>query len=153
MAPALAAGCTVVVKPSEFASVSTLAFVKLVEEAGFPPGVVNVLTGLGDEVGNALVEYPLVRKIAFTGSDTTGRAINERAAKAFKRVTLELGGKSPNIVFADARLDDAVNGAVAGIFAATSQSCIAGSRLLLHESVHDAFLEKLVALARTARLW
>ncbi len=152
LAPALAAGNTVVVKPSEFTSASTLEFVKLFEEAGFPPGVVNVVTGFGKDVGSPLVEHPLVKKIAFTGSDATGRAINELAAKTFKRVSLELGGKSPNIVFADANLDDAVNGAVSGIFAATGQTCIAGSRLLLEESIHDAFLEKLLALAKTARM-
>lgn len=152
IAPALAAGCTVVLKPSEFTSASTLEFVKLVEEAGFPPGVVNVITGFGKDVGTPLVEHPLVKKITFTGSDATGRAINQLAAKHFKHVSLELGGKSPNIVFADAKLDDAVNGAVSGIFAATGQTCIAGSRLLLQESIHDAFIEKLTALARTARM-
>lgn len=152
LAPALAAGCTVVVKPSEFTSASTLEFVKLVEEAGFPPGVVNVVTGFGKDVGPTLVEHPLVAKIAFTGSSATGRAINEQAAKHFKRCTLELGGKSPNIVFADAKLEDAVNGAVSGIFAATGQTCIAGSRLLLQESIHDEFLDRLLALAKTARM-
>ena len=152
LAPALAAGNTVVIKPSEFTSASTLEFVKLFEEAGFPPGVVNVVTGFGKDVGSPLVEHPLVKKVTFTGSDATGRAINELAAKSFKRVSLELGGKSPNIVFADANLEDAANGAVSGIFAATGQSCIAGSRLLLQESIHDAFLEKLLALAKTARL-
>jgi aldehyde dehydrogenase (NAD+) len=99
-----------------------------------------------------LVEHPLTRKIAFTGSDTTGRLINETAAKGFKKVGLELGGKSPNIVFDDASLEDAVNGAVSGIFAATGQTCIAGSRLLLQDSIHDAFVEKLLALARTAKM-
>jgi aldehyde dehydrogenase (NAD+) len=152
LAPALAAGNTVVIKPSEFTSASTLEFVKLFEEAGFPPGVVNVVTGFGKEVGMPLVEHALVKKIAFTGSDATGRMINESAAKSFKRVSLELGGKSPNIVFADANIEDAVNGAVSGIFAATGQTCIAGSRLLLQESIHDAFLEKLLALAKTARM-
>ncbi len=152
VAPALAAGCTVVLKPSEFTSASTLEFVKLVEEAGFPPGVVNVVTGFGKDVGTPLVEHPLVRKITFTGSDATGRVINQLAAKHFKRVSLELGGKSPNIVFADANLDDAVNGAVSGIFVATGQTCIAGSRLLLQESIHDQFLDKLIALAKTARM-
>ena len=152
LAPALAAGCTVVLKPSEFTSASALEFVKLVEEAGFPPGVVNVVTGFGKDVGASLVEHPLVRKISFTGSDATGRAINQQAAKHFKHVNLELGGKSPNIVFADANLDDAVNGAISGIFAATGQTCIAGSRLLLQESIHDAFVEKLAALAKTARM-
>lgn len=152
LAPALAAGCTVVIKPSEFTSASTLEFVKLFEEAGFPPGVVNVVTGFGKDVGTPLVGHPLVKKVAFTGSDATGRAINELAARSFKHVSLELGGKSPNIVFGDANLDDAVNGAVAGIFAATGQTCIAGSRLLLQESIHDAFVDKLLALARTARM-
>jgi (Z)-2-((N-methylformamido)methylene)-5-hydroxybutyrolactone dehydrogenase len=152
LAPALAAGNTVVIKPSEFTSASTLEFVKLFAEAGFPPGVVNVVTGFGKDVGTPLVAHPMVKKIAFTGSDATGRAINELAAKTFKRVSLELGGKSPNIVFADAKIEDAVNGAVSGIFAATGQTCIAGSRLLLQESIHDAFVEKLLALAKTARM-
>jgi aldehyde dehydrogenase (NAD+) len=152
IAPALAAGCTVVLKPSEFTSASTLEFVKLVEEAGFPRGVVNVVTGFGKDVGTPLVEHPLVKKITFTGSDATGRAINQLAAKHFKHVSLELGGKSPNIVFADANMEDAVNGAVSGIFAATGQTCIAGSRLLLQESIHDEFIEKLTALAKTARM-
>ncbi len=151
LAPALAAGNTVVIKPSEFTSASTLEFIKLVEEAGFPQGVVNVITGFGKDV-SSLTSHPLVRKIAFTGSDTTGRAINETAAKTFKRVTLELGGKSPNIVFDDAAIEDAVNGAVSGIFAATGQTCIAGSRLLLQEGVHDRFMEKLIALSKTARM-
>lgn len=152
IAPALAAGCTVVLKPSEFTSASTLEFVKLFEEAGFPPGVVNVVTGFGKDVGAALVEHPLVRKITFTGSDATGRRVNEQAARHFKRVSLELGGKSPNIVFDDANLEDAVNGAISGIFAATGQTCIAGSRLLLHERIHDEFLDKLLQVAKTARM-
>jgi aldehyde dehydrogenase (NAD+) len=152
IAPALAAGCTVVIKPSEFTSASTLEFAKLFEEAGFPPGVVNVVTGFGRDVGAALVEHPLVKKITFTGADSTGRAINEAAARHFKHVSLELGGKSPNIVFDDANLDDAINGAVSGIFAATGQTCIAGSRLLVQESIHDEFVERLLALARTARM-
>ena len=152
IAPALAAGNTVVIKPSEFTSASTLEFVKLFAEAGFPPGVVNVVTGFGKDVGTALVTHPLVKKVAFTGSDSTGRQINELAARSFKGVMLELGGKSPNIVFDDANIDDAVNGAVSGIFAASGQTCIAGSRLLLQESIYDAFLEKLLSLAKTARM-
>ncbi|MDR0241307.1 MAG: aldehyde dehydrogenase [Burkholderia sp.] len=152
IAPALAAGCTVVIKPSEFTSVSTIEFAKLFEEAGFPPGVVNVVTGFGADVGAPLVEHPLVKKITFTGADSTGRAINEAAARQFKHVSLELGGKSPNIVFEDADLDDAVNGAVSGIFAATGQTCIAGSRLLVQESIYDSFVERLLALARTAKM-
>lgn len=152
LAPALAAGCTLVVKPSKHTSASTLEFVKLIAEAGYPPGVVNVVTGSGQDVGAPLVEHPLVNKISFTGSDANGRVINQAAAKTFKRVTLELGGKSPNIVFDDANQEDAVNGVISGIFAATGQTCIAGSRLLLQESIHDAFVEKLLALAKTARL-
>jgi len=152
LAPALAAGNTVVIKPSEFTSASALEFVKLVEQAGFPAGVVNVVTGFGKEVGMPLVEHPLTAKITFTGSDATGRIINETAARSFKKVGLELGGKSPNIVFEDAVMEDAVNGAVSGIFAATGQTCIAGSRLLVQESIHDKFVDKLLALAKTARM-
>jgi acyl-CoA reductase-like NAD-dependent aldehyde dehydrogenase len=152
LAPALAAGCTVVIKPSEFTSASTLELVRLFEEAGFPPGVVNVVTGFGAEVGQPLTEHPLVRKISFTGSDATGRAIGATAGAHLKHVSLELGGKSPNIVFEDANLDDAVNGVVSGIFAATGQTCIAGSRLLLQESIYDAFTQKLAALTATARM-
>ena len=152
IAPALAAGCTVVIKPSEFTSASLLHFVKLFEEAGFPPGVVNVVTGFGKDVGTPLVEHPLVRKITFTGSDTTGKLINQQAAAHLKHISLELGGKSPNIIFSDANIADAVNGAVAGIFAATGQTCIAGSRLLVQDSIYDEVIEKLVALAKTAKM-
>ena len=152
IAPALAAGCTVVIKPSEFTSASILHFVKLFEEAGFPPGVVNVITGFGNEAGTALVEHPLTKKITFTGSDSTGKIINQQAAKFLKHVSLELGGKSPNIIFADANLDDAVNGAVSGIFAATGQTCIAGSRLLVQDSIYDELVQKLVTLSKTAKM-
>ncbi len=152
LAPALAAGNTVVVKPSEFTSASALEFMKLVEEAGFPPGVVNVVTGFGADVGAALIEHPLVRKIAFTGSDATGQRVYEAAARGMKRVSMELGGKSPNIVFEDANLDNAIKGVISGIFAATGQTCIAGSRLLVQQSIHDQFLEKLVAFAKTAKM-
>ncbi|OYD60201.1 UNVERIFIED_ORG: aldehyde dehydrogenase (NAD+) [Burkholderia sp. CF145] len=152
LAPALAAGCTVVIKPSEFTSASTLEFVKLFAEVGFPPGVVNVVTGFGNEVGAQLVSHPLVKKITFTGADSTGRRINEQGARDLKHVSLELGGKSPNIVFDDANLDDAVNGAVAGIFAATGQTCIAGSRLLVQDTIHDEFVRRVVQLAETARM-
>jgi aldehyde dehydrogenase (NAD+) len=152
LAPALAAGCTVVVKPSEFTSASTLEFARLFDEAGFPPGVFNVVTGFGNEIGAALVEHPLVAKIAFTGSDATGRLIAQQASRNLKHVSLELGGKSPNIVFEDADLDQAVFGAISGIFAATGQTCIAGSRLLVQESIHDTFVEKLLGVARSARM-
>ncbi|MBI4191085.1 MAG: aldehyde dehydrogenase [Betaproteobacteria bacterium] len=152
LAPALAAGNTIVVKPSEFASASMLEFMKLVEQAGFPAGVVNVVTGFGPEAGTPLVEHPLVAKIAFTGSDATGRKIYEAAARGLKRVSMELGGKSPNIVFDDAEIDNAVKGAISGIFAATGQTCIAGSRLLVQQSIHDRFVEKLVAFAKTAKM-
>jgi aldehyde dehydrogenase (NAD+) len=152
LAPALAAGNTVVLKPSEYASASALEFVKVFERAGFPPGVVNVVTGYGPEVGEPLVTHPDVAKVAFTGGETGGVKVYEAAARGLKRVTLELGGKSPNIVFEDAVLDDAVKGAISGIFAATGQTCIAGSRLLVQTSIHDELVERLVAFARTARM-
>jgi aldehyde dehydrogenase (NAD+) len=151
IANALAAGCTVVVKPSEFTSASTLDFAELFERAGFPPGVVNVVTGYGAEVGEPLVTHPKVAKVSFTGGTATGRRINTLAAASLKKVVLELGGKSPNIVFADADLDKAVKGAILGIFASTGQTCIAGSRLLLHDAIHDRFVERLVELARSLR--
>ncbi len=152
LAPALAAGNTVILKPSEFTSASALEFVKLVERAGFPPGVVNVVTGFGQEVGEPLVSHPKVRKVAFTGGEMSGQRVYETAAKGLKKVSLELGGKSPNIVFDDANLDNAVKGAISGIFAATGQTCIAGSRLLVQESIHDEFAARLVDFAKTARM-
>jgi len=152
VAPALAAGNAVVVKPSEFTSASTLEFAQLTLEAGLPAGLVNVVTGFGAEVGEALVAHPLVRKVAFTGGESGGRHVNIAAARDFKHVTLELGGKSANIVFDDAQLDDAVAGAISGIFAASGQTCIAGSRLLLQDGIHDRFVDKLLALASTARI-
>lgn len=152
IAPALAAGCTMVLKPSEHTSVSALAFCELVEEAGFPKGVFNVVTGFGPEVGEPLVAHPRVAKVAFTGGEIGGQKVYESAARGLKTVTLELGGKSPNIVFDDAALDDAVKGVISGIFAATGQTCIAGSRLLVQQSIEQEFTEKLVALAKTARM-
>jgi aldehyde dehydrogenase (NAD+) len=152
LAPALAAGNTVVIKPSEYTSASVLELMRLVEEAGFPPGVVNVVTGFGHEVGAPLIEHPLVAKVAFTGSDATGQRVYEAAARGLKRVSMELGGKSPNIVFDDANMDHAVKGVIAGIFAATGQTCIAGSRLLVQRSIHDQFLDALLAFAKTARM-
>ena len=151
-APAIAAGCTVVVKPSEFTSASTLEYAALVKEAGFPDGVFNVVAGMGAEAGAALVDHPDVSKITFTGSDKTGGMIYSQAAKHIKRVSLELGGKSPNMIFDDANLDAACAGAVSGIFAATGQTCIAGSRLLVQSSVRDEVEGKLVELARSAKI-
>ena len=152
LAPALAAGNTAVVKPSEFTSASTLEFMKLIGEAGFPEGVVNAVTGFGIDVGAAIVEHRDVAKIAFTGSDLSGQKIYEAAARQIKPVTLELGGKSPNIVFEDADLEAAVMGAISGIFAATGQTCIAGSRLLLQRSIHDQFVERLIEVAKSATI-
>ncbi len=150
-APALAAGCTVVIKPSEFASASTLEFMALTREAGFPDGVFNVVTGFGHEAGSALVDHPQVAKITFTGSDVTGAKIYAQAARTMKRVSLELGGKSPNIVFDDCDLDKAAAGVISGIFAATGQTCIAGSRLLVQNSIKEKFTQKVAELGATAR--
>jgi (Z)-2-((N-methylformamido)methylene)-5-hydroxybutyrolactone dehydrogenase len=152
LAPALAAGNTAVVKPSEFTSVSTLEFMSLIKEAGFPDGVVNCVTGMGQEVGALPVEHAHVVKAAFTGSDAAGQKVYESAAKKIMPVTLELGGKSPNIVFEDTDLDAAVNGVISGIFAATGQTCIAGSRLLVQRSIHDTFVKRLVRSASEARI-
>ncbi len=149
---ALAAGCTFVLKPSEHTSASSLELARIFERAGFPPGVFNVVTGFGNEVGDPLVRHPLVAKVTLTGGEITGRRINELAAADFKSVDLELGGKSPNIVFPDANLADAVNSVASGIFSASGQSCIAGSRLLLEDSIHDAFVERLLASVRNLKL-
>ncbi|MBI5616093.1 MAG: aldehyde dehydrogenase [Gammaproteobacteria bacterium] len=152
LAPALAAGNTVVIKPSEFTSTSTLKLMELVEKAGFPRGVVNVVTGFGAEVGSALVDHTKVAKVCFTGGTESGAMVYQAAAKGLKGCTLELGGKSPNIVFDDAVIDDAVKGAISGIFAATGQTCIAGSRLLVQDGIYDEFVAKLVEFAKTARM-
>ncbi len=152
LAPALAAGNTVVWKPSEFASVSALEFGELFERAGFPPGAVNIVTGFGNEVGEALVTHRDVAKVAFTGGDKTGEHVYSLAARGIKPVTLELGGKSANIVFDDAEMDEATKGVISGIFAATGQTCIAGSRALIQRSVYDQFVEKLLAMAKTTKM-
>ena len=149
--PALAAGNTVVIKPSEVTPTSTLLLAELIGEAGFPKGVVNVVTGYGDPTGSALVYNPGVDKIAFTGSTATGRKIATAAAVRNARVSLELGGKSPNIIFADADISNAVNGVMAGVFAATGQTCMAGSRVLIQGDVFDEAAELLVARARRMR--
>lgn len=152
LAPALAAGCTVVVKPSDYTPVSTLAFAALVGEAGFPPGVVNVVTGWGPEVGKALAAHPGVDKIAFTGSTQVGKLIAGAAAEHLTRVTLELGGKSAQVVFPDADLDAAANGIVAGVFAATGQTCMAGSRVVAHADIAGELVDRVVARARRIRI-
>ncbi|MBB3452787.1 aldehyde dehydrogenase (NAD+) [Rhizobium sp. BK313] len=152
IAPALAAGNTVVMKPSEFSSASSVLFVQLCEEAGLPAGVLNVVTGFGKEVGEPLDTHPMVARVAFTGSEGGGRSVYENAAKTFKRVSLELGGKSANIVFEDADLENALRGAVTGIFSAAGQSCMAGSRLLVHASIHDEFVSRLVEFMSDAKL-
>jgi (Z)-2-((N-methylformamido)methylene)-5-hydroxybutyrolactone dehydrogenase len=151
LAPALAAGNCVVVKPSEHASLSTLRFGELVGEAGFPPGVINIVTG-GALTGSALSRHPGLDRISFTGSVATGRAIAAAAAPNLVPVTLELGGKSPNIVFDDADLDRATAGAVAGIFAAGGQTCIAGSRLLVQRTVYQRVVDRVADRARAIRL-
>jgi aldehyde dehydrogenase (NAD+) len=152
LAPALAAGCTAVIKPSEFTSASLLEFATYFAEVGFPKGVVNVVSGLGPEVGEALVAHPKVAHVGFTGGDAAGRRIYELAARGLKTVTLELGGKSPNIVFDDADLEQAVKGVVSGIFAASGQSCQAGSRLVVQQSIHDRFVDMLVGFVRSAKI-
>ena len=152
LAPALAAGCTVVVKPSEHSPAATLELARLIGEAGFPGGVVNVVTGVSRELGAALAGHPGVDKVAFTGSTATGRAVAHAAAENLNRVTLELGGKSPQVVFADADLDAAANGVIAGVFAATGQTCMAGSRLIADARIHDELIERVGRRAETIKL-
>jgi acyl-CoA reductase-like NAD-dependent aldehyde dehydrogenase len=146
--PALAAGNAIVIKPSEVTPTSTIMLAELVVQAGFPKGVVNVVTGYGDPTGTALVNHPGIDKIAFTGSTATGRKIALAAAERNARVSLEMGGKSPNIIFSDADTSNAVNGVMAGIFAASGQSCMAGSRVLIENSVYDEFANLLVERGR-----
>lgn len=152
LGPALAAGCTVVLKASEEGPAPLLHFARLVHEAGFPAGVVNVLTGFGARCGAVLTSHPKVAHVAFTGGPDTARMVVRNSAENLARTSLELGGKSPFIVFADADLDSAANAQVSAIFAAAGQSCVAGSRLLVERSVKDAFLERLVAKARAVRI-
>lgn len=152
LAPALAAGCTVVLKASEDGPAPLLAFARLVHEAGFPPGVVNILTGFGADCGTALTTHPRVARIAFTGGPATARHIVRNSAENLAYTTLELGGKSPVVVFADADLDSAANAVVAGIFAASGQSCTAGSRLLVERTVAEPFLARLVEKAKAIRI-
>jgi aldehyde dehydrogenase (NAD+) len=152
LAPALAAGCTVVVKPSEHSPVSSLGFAELFEQAGFPAGVVNVVSGLSRETGARLAAHPGVDKVAFTGSTATGRAVAKAAGENINKVTLELGGKSPQVVFPDADLAAAANGIIAGVFAATGQTCMAGSRLIVHADVHDELIRLVVERVERIKL-
>lgn len=152
LAPALCAGNTVVIKPSEYTSATVLKLAELALEAGFPPGAVNVVTGFGAEAGQALVHHRDLAKISFTGSTATGSGIAAAAASRFIGSTLELGGKSPNIVFEDADVANAAMGVVAGIFAAAGQTCIAGSRVFAHRSVYDELLQRVSARAKSIRI-
>ena len=152
MAPALAAGNTVVLKPAEITPLSTLKIAELMLEAGMPPGVVNIVPGLGHVAGQYIAEHPRIAKVAFTGSTATGRRIVQASAGNLKKVQLELGGKGANIVFDDANLTAAVNGSAWAIFHNQGQACIAGSRLMLQESIADEFLERFATLARSIRL-
>jgi betaine-aldehyde dehydrogenase len=152
MAPALAAGNTIVMKPAEVTPLSSLKIAELMAEAGMPAGVVNMVPGLGTVAGQAIAEHSGIHKIAFTGSTATGRKVVQASAGNLKKVQLELGGKGPNIVVDDANLVAAVNGSAWAIFHNQGQACIAGSRLILHEKIADAFLDKFIPLAKSIRL-
>ena len=152
LGPALAAGNTVVMKPSELTPLSTLRIAELALEVGFPPGVLNVVPGYGHTAGARIADHPDIGKISFTGSTATGRSIVKASAGNLKKLQLELGGKGPNIVFEDANIPMAVGGSAFAIFHNQGQACIAGSRLMLHESIADAFLEKFIGLAKSIRL-
>jgi phenylacetaldehyde dehydrogenase len=152
LAPALAAGCTVVLKPAEETPLTALRLGELVGQAGFPPGVVNILTGIGEVAGAALCAHPGVDKIAFTGSTEVGRKIVRAAAADLKRVTLELGGKSPMIVLRDANVESVIRGAATGIFFNAGQSCMAGSRLIIHESIHDRVVSAIAERANAIQV-
>ena len=152
LAPALAAGCTFVAKPSEFTPVSALAFAERVAEAGLPKGVFNVVTSSARETGAVLAAHPAVARVAFTGSTATGIAVAKAAAEHVARVSLELGGKSPQLVFADCDIEAALNGVIAGVFAASGQMCHAGSRVFVQRSIHEDFVRRLAARAQAIKL-
>ncbi len=152
IAPALAAGCTMIIKPASLTPLSILHFAKLCKEAGVPPGVFNILTGSGSTVGMGLVQHPGVDKIAFTGSTEVGQIVQAEAAKTCKRITLELGGKSPNIIFEDADIKAALRGALTGIFYNKGEVCAAGSRVLVQRSIYDNFVEQLGEKARKLKV-
>jgi aldehyde dehydrogenase (NAD+) len=152
-APALATGCTIVLKPAEQTPLTALRMAALAQEADIPDGVINVVPGFGPTAGAAITSHMDIDKVAFTGEGSTGQLVMQAAAKSnLKRVSLELGGKSPNVVFADADLDAAVEGAYFGLFFNQGQCCCAGSRLFVEEKIHDAFVEKLVARAKKQRV-
>jgi aldehyde dehydrogenase (NAD+)/betaine-aldehyde dehydrogenase len=152
LAPSLAAGCTIVLKASEDGPAPLLEFARLVEKAGFPKGVVNIITGFGQTCGKALTSHPLAARVAFTGGPSTARQIVHNTAENLAFTSLELGGKSPVVVFGDADIDSAANAIVAGIFAATGQSCVAGSRLYVERPIHDKLIDILTAKARVIRI-
>jgi acyl-CoA reductase-like NAD-dependent aldehyde dehydrogenase len=152
VAPAIAAGNTVVLKPASVTPITAIILGEICREAGIPDGVVNVITGPGASIGEAMVLSPLVDKVAFTGETSTGRRIMELASGTIKKVTLELGGKSPNIVFPDADLDEAVNGSLFAIYTNAGQRCTARTRLFLHRDIHDAFLDKFVEGVKKIRI-
>jgi len=152
LAPALAAGCTCVLKPAEQTPLTALEFAGYLADAGVPPGVVNIITGFGETAGAPLVEHPDVNKVAFTGSASVGKAIVKMAADTVKRVTLELGGKSPNIFFADADFEAAIDGALFGVFINQGEVCSAGSRILVDKKIYSKFVEAMAAKAKTIRL-
>ena len=152
LGPVLATGCTAVIKPSEEASLAILRTAELLVEAGLPPGVVNIVTGFGAEAGAPLAAHPDVNRIAFTGSTSTGREIIKASAGNMKRLQLELGGKSPDLVFADADLDKAVPGVAMGVFSNSGQICFAGTRVFVERKVQDEFVERLCAYTRTLKV-
>src|SRR6056297_1826531 len=151
-APALAAGCTIVMKPAEQTPLTCLAMAQLAKEVGFPDGVINVVPGYGPTAGAACVKHPMIDKIAFTGEHRTAQTITRESAETLKRLTFELGGKSPNVIFADADLDAAAMGAYVGLFLNQGQCCCAGSRVFVQQSVHDEFLEKLQKLTENRKV-
>ena len=153
IAPAIAVGCSVIVKPASLTPLTAIILGEICIEAGVPAGVVNIIPGSGSEVGNYLVEHPKVNKVAFTGSTPIGKDIMGKASQTLKRVTLELGGKSPNLVFEDADIDAAVDGSLYGIFYNSGQSCEARSRIYIHEDIYDEFVEKFVAKAKQIVSW
>src|SRR5579864_6253427 len=152
LAPAIAAGCACILKPAEQTPLTALEFAGYLADAGLPPGVVNIITGFGETAGAPLVKHPDVNKVAFTGSAAVGKAIVKMAADTLKRVTLELGGKSPNIFFADADFESAIDGALFGVFINQGEVCSAGSRILVEKSIYPKFVDAMSAKAKTIRL-